>query len=53
MARMTGRQGNLVTANGQTNPSIGLDRDGWVRLRILNASSSRFYRSNWKIIPSI
>lgn len=44
MARMTGREGNLVTANGQTNPSIGLDRDGWVRLRILNASSSRFYR---------
>jgi FtsP/CotA-like multicopper oxidase with cupredoxin domain len=44
MARMTGRQGNLVTANGQTNPSIGLDRDGSVRLRILNASSSRFYR---------
>lgn len=44
MARMTGREGRLVTVNGLLNPSIGLQRDGWVRLRILNASSSRFYR---------
>lgn len=44
MERMAGREGGLVTVNGQVNPVIRIQRDGWVRLRILNASSSRFYR---------
>lgn len=44
MERMLGREGGLVTANGQVNPQIMIQRDGWIRLRILNASSSRFYR---------
>jgi FtsP/CotA-like multicopper oxidase with cupredoxin domain len=44
MERMLGREGGLVTANGQVNPRILIQRDGWIRLRILNASSSRFYR---------
>ena len=44
MERMTGREGDLVTVNGQVNPPISIQRDGWIRLRILNASSSRFYR---------
>ena len=44
MERMAGREGDLVTVNGQVNPPIRIQRDGWIRLRILNASSSRFYR---------
>ncbi len=44
MERMTGREGDLVTVNGQVNPPICIQQDGWLRLRILNASSSRFYR---------
>ncbi len=44
MERMAGREGDLVTVNGQVNPPIQVQRDGWIRLRILNASSSRFYR---------
>ena len=44
MERMTGREGDLVTVNGQVNPPVRIQRDGWIRLRILNASSSRFYR---------
>ena len=44
MERMAGREGDLVTVNGQVNPPIRVQRDGWIRLRILNASSSRFYR---------
>lgn len=44
MQRMAGREGDLVTVNGQVNPSIRIQREGLIRLRILNASSSRFYR---------
>lgn len=44
MERMAGREGGLVTVNGQVNIPIRIQRDGWIRLRILNASSSRFYR---------
>jgi FtsP/CotA-like multicopper oxidase with cupredoxin domain len=42
--RMAGREGDLVTVTGQVNPPVRIQRDGWIRLRILNASSSRFYR---------
>lgn len=44
MERRTGREGSLITVNGQVNPQFPLERDGWLRLRIANASSSRFYR---------
>lgn len=44
MERMVGREGDLLTVNGRVNPAIGIKRGGWLRLRILNASSSRFYR---------
>ena len=41
--RMMGREGSLVTINGQITPALYIQKDGWLRLRILNASSSRFY----------
>ncbi len=44
MERMTGREGSLITVSGQLNPTIPIPQDGWVRLRLINASSSRFYR---------
>ena len=44
MERMIGREGDLVTVNGQANPPFRIQKDGWIRMRIVNASSSRFYR---------
>ncbi len=44
MAMMRGREGRLMTVNGQVNPQIAIARGGLLRLRILNASPSRFYR---------
>ena len=44
MALMMGREGDLVTVNGQVNPIISTPRNGLLRLRLLNASISRFYR---------
>ena len=44
MSLMMGREGELITANGQVNPSLNLPAGGLLRLRILNASPSRFYR---------
>ncbi|MDE5072451.1 MAG: multicopper oxidase family protein, partial [Trichodesmium sp. St5_bin8] len=41
---MTGREGNLITANGQSNPKLTIPPQNLLRIRILNASSSRFYR---------
>ncbi|MEB3343419.1 multicopper oxidase family protein [Okeania sp.] len=41
---MTGREGNLITANGQLTPNFAISAQGLLRLRILNASTSRFYR---------
>ena len=41
---MTGREGNLITANGQSNPKLVVPPQNLLRIRILNASSSRFYR---------
>lgn len=41
---MTGREGDLITVNGQSNPNFAIPTQGLLRLRILNASSSRFYR---------
>ncbi|NJM96503.1 MAG: multicopper oxidase family protein [Phormidesmis sp. RL_2_1] len=44
MALMMGREGSLVTINGQVEPNITRSANGLLRLRLLNASSSRFYR---------
>ena len=44
MAAMTGRAGGLLTASGQINPTMSLQKGGLLRLRLLNASPSRFYR---------
>ncbi|MCZ2075802.1 MAG: multicopper oxidase domain-containing protein, partial [Bryobacterales bacterium] len=44
MERMQGREGPLVTLSAERNPRISIQQGGWVRLRIVNASSSRFYR---------
>lgn len=44
MERMQGRQGNLITVNGRRNPDFAIQKGGWLRLRIINASPSRFYR---------
>jgi FtsP/CotA-like multicopper oxidase with cupredoxin domain len=42
--RMWGREGNLVTVNGQTRQDFDLPQGGLLRLRILNASVSRIYQ---------
>lgn len=41
---MQGREGSLVTVNGSVNPNFSIPEGGLLRLRLLNASSSRFYR---------
>ncbi len=43
MSLMTGREGNTIAVNGEINPTFTLAQNGLLRLRILNASSSRFY----------
>lgn len=40
---MAGREGDIITVNGETNPTFSLPENGLLRLRILNASTSRFY----------
>ncbi|WP_013325367.1 multicopper oxidase family protein [Gloeothece verrucosa] len=44
MDLMRGREGNLLTVNGQIQPDLKIARGGLLRLRLLNASASRFYR---------
>lgn len=44
MEQMQGREGSLITATGADSPSLGLAEGGLLRLRLINASSSRFYR---------
>jgi FtsP/CotA-like multicopper oxidase with cupredoxin domain len=44
MERMTGREGSLITVGDDMNPVIAIQAAGLLRLRILNASPSRFYR---------
>ncbi|MDB9529757.1 multicopper oxidase family protein [Oscillatoria sp. CS-180] len=44
MAQMTGRIGDLLTVNGQFNPSLEIPQGGLLRLRLLNASTSRFFQ---------
>ena len=43
-ALMAGREGSIVTVSGQRRPAYTIERDGLLRLRLLNASVSRFYR---------
>jgi FtsP/CotA-like multicopper oxidase with cupredoxin domain len=42
--QMQGREGDLILVSGRLNPMIMIQRNGWLRLRIVNASPSRFYR---------
>ena len=44
MAQMTGRIGDLLLANGQLNPEIKVAQGELLRLRLLNASPSRFFQ---------
>ena len=44
MSIMTGREGNIITVNGKVNPNFAIPTGKLLRLRILNASPSRFYR---------
>ena len=44
LSLMMGREGEVITVNGKVNPSLTLPTGGLLRLRILNASPSRFYR---------
>jgi FtsP/CotA-like multicopper oxidase with cupredoxin domain len=44
MAMMLGREGEILTASGQVNPNLSIAKGGLLRLRIVNASASRFYR---------
>ena len=44
MAAMTGRAGGLLTVSGQINPAMTISKGGLLRLRLLNASPSRFFR---------
>jgi FtsP/CotA-like multicopper oxidase with cupredoxin domain len=41
---MHGKEGQVVTVNGQVNPALALRPGEVKRLRILNASNARFYR---------
>jgi FtsP/CotA-like multicopper oxidase with cupredoxin domain len=43
-AFMLGREGSIIAVGGAINPVIPIRQDGLVRLRLINASSSRFYR---------
>jgi FtsP/CotA-like multicopper oxidase with cupredoxin domain len=51
MQRTQGREASLVTVNGLYNPTIPIAAGGWVRLRILNASVSKFYRLRLEEYP--
>ncbi|WP_036488538.1 multicopper oxidase family protein [Myxosarcina sp. GI1] len=44
MSLMSGREGDIITVNGRVNPDLTLPAGKLLRLRILNASPSRFYR---------
>ncbi|MCP9782190.1 multicopper oxidase family protein [Cyanobium sp. WKJ7-Wakatipu] len=44
MGRMLGREGPLLTVNGELNPGLAIPSGGLLRLRLLNASNARIYR---------
>jgi len=41
---MLGREGSILTVNGQVNPELQVAAGGLLRLRLLNASNARFWR---------
>lgn len=44
MEQMQGREGSTLLVNGEVNPTFFIERNGLLRCRFLNASSSRYYR---------
>jgi FtsP/CotA-like multicopper oxidase with cupredoxin domain len=44
VGRMLGREGLLLTVNGELNPGLAIPSGGLLRLRLLNASNARIYR---------
>ncbi|NEQ44277.1 MAG: multicopper oxidase family protein [Leptolyngbya sp. SIOISBB] len=44
MFRRWGRQGDLITVNGDRTPTLTIPQGGLLRLRLLNASPSRIYQ---------
>ena len=44
LAKRWGREGSLILANGRQNPALDLPRNGLLRLRLINASTSRIYQ---------
>ena len=44
MGMMMGREGSVLTVNGQVNPQLQVSRGGLLRLRIVNGSNARFWR---------
>ena len=44
MQRIWGRQGEILTVNGQIQPNLSVPAGGLLRLRLVNASNARFYR---------
>ena len=44
LAKRWGREGSLILASGQQNPTLSLPENSLLRLRLINASSSRIYR---------
>lgn len=42
--RQWGRQGSLITVNGEHLPTLTIPQSGLLRVRLLNASPSRIYR---------
>ena len=41
---MLGREGSILSVNGQVNPELQVAAGGLLRLRLLNASNARFWR---------
>ncbi|WP_072620092.1 multicopper oxidase family protein [Spirulina major] len=41
--QMIGREGAIDTVNGDVQPNIAIAPQGWLRLRIVNAATSKFY----------
>jgi FtsP/CotA-like multicopper oxidase with cupredoxin domain len=44
MGRMLGREGPVLTVNGQVKPELSVPAGGLLRLRIVNGSNARFWR---------
>ena len=43
MERMQGREGALITVSGSLRPTLFIQQDGLLRLRVLNACASRYF----------